>query len=238
MTLKSLLEQPTQSPKFMFARDWTPADPEMNLTGTSFTWTNVNGTRALDYVGDRPAISHVGGGAATDGTTAQVVTPNCRVKSGQTLMGWWWVRGADIVTNDLCLGFLASTTTPFTDTTDFVMLRKLTSLGVFQLRCRKASGTAESTTLTMSTIAVDTWYEIYMGITGSSTAGAGSVEISINSAPSPGAGNSICQTVLPVATQMPDTVNIGLTYSTRVGGSSTTLKQYLGYLAEACRRNS
>lgn len=206
---------------------------EMVTTGYRFTLTTIAGAPLMVSVGGRPAIASINTGAtATDGNNwcipvAQIIAqPNKRHVFSMSYYS------TAVVTTDFAFGMcVVGTAVLVTDPTDHVMIRKLAAATSPSIRCRKASGTAETWTMANSVLTAAAWWNYRLVYTPSSTAGVGRIQAYAGASLAAGAAIPLVADV-PIATQSPDTVAMAPFFVVRAG-SAANITQHVGHFAYA-----
>lgn len=206
-------------------------NPAAQVTGGLFTVTNSGGggnTIANANIGGRPCWSITNtNSTATDVVQFQTVAGGIILQAGKSVRIKWSMR-MTTTTQEWLFGLNALDTSVIaSDSTDFLHVEKLTGVTAPSFRARKASGTAESTTLSL-TFAADTWYDFELLLKrDASTAGKGIYQVWGGSGISAGGmlpylgGNT-------VATQFADTVALCPTMAWRAG-SAANVSGYISY---------
>lgn len=189
-------------------------------------------TVVLDAIATRPVFNLTNSGStATDGLNAQVKTGSVLFQAGKEVR----IKGAfrcTTATQDLFFGTgVIDTSLIASQATDYIAIRKLAAATQPSIVMRKASGTAETWTLPV-TIAADQWNDFEIVITrDAATAGKGIVKVLWGQDVAAGAELTDIAT-LPVATQLPDTVDQALSFGWRAG-SAANVSMYIAYLGMA-----
>lgn len=208
-----------QASKNLYQKKWN-VGMDNNFIGTSqeFTRTDVSSTPTQSFLSDRPALL-TAGTTALHGNTWKLTGAALRPQANKTI----YIFGSFYLANigsEICAGTsIVTDTTPYTDSTDFLHIQKLTAATGFTLRSRKASGTAYSATIGHPTLVIATWYTWALAITrDADTAGKGRVQFGL------GYGLSAFTTFQYVAsfdipTQFPDTVSQAPFFNGRLGNT-------------------
>lgn len=221
--------------QFFSRWDWLRLVDITDSRTWEYTATSSPTAIAVDYIGGRPCAKMAGGNGADDGHTFQwgtgaadgcfqftadkIVCIKCSFRTAH----------ATAATPELLIGFWAAptVTTPIASIgslTDYLLMNSLTAEKVFSIEARKASGTAESTSLPETAIAVNTWqdYEIY--IKPSTTAGRGVVEVwraTSGGEMVPISGTSTNPDQITISTQLPDSVDMTFGIAMEAGDTGT-----------------
>jgi hypothetical protein len=211
---------------------WQFNHPRNIITLHPFTITD-SGTvaKVIASVGGRPCFQGTPStSTATDGTNFCYGTAGHILQQGKQLRIWGSLRGADLINQEFFCG-LTAVTTGFiaTPTSDFIGIRKLTTVTQPSLVARKASGTAQDTTipLPLGTVAVSTWYDWEL-VLRSDPVNAGQGTADFYWGVNVGSGTALQQIAqnMPIATQFPDTVAMGLCQAFRMGSTGNTAFQF------------
>jgi hypothetical protein len=197
------------------------------LDNAVLAYDTTQATAVTDHIGDRACINCTNSGStATDIVNAQ--SPNCfQVLAGKELL----MRGSfrmTTTTQEFALGVWATDTNYWsTLPTDYIVLEKATGVTQFVIKCRKASGTAQSSASIGPVLVADTWYDWAVRVIGDpTTAGKGIVQVALGSGVTAGG-------LIPVVynetfgTQVPDTVDLGPGFSWRAG-SAANVSGFIG----------
>lgn len=206
--------------------DCDPSDMSLVTTGNRFTITQTNCTAVQGSVGGRPAIKLATSTGNTDGAIWTSVAAPYILQAGKNfVMKTSFYLSA--TSGEFLFGLGALTTTPFTDTTDLLYIKKLTGSTTPIIYSRKASGTA-ATVNCPGTITATTWWEFVMVVKNDpSVAGQANVYLYGGGGLNPGDAIPLLQWA--TITNNPDTVALCVTAGLRSG--ATTATNYIGGLS-------
>lgn len=200
--------------------------PRNIITLHPFTITNGGtNTNAITSKGGRPCVSITGGGASASdrgnfcyGVAGHILQQGKRARIGFS------IYMIDASVQEYAFG-LTNVVTAFIATpgTDYIGIQKLTAVAQPSLIARKASGTAQGTTIPLpgaiSTAAV--WCDFVLDITSDpTTAGQGLATVLYGENIAAGGALKAVATNIPIATQFPDTVAMGLFFAAGSGGTN------------------
>ncbi len=209
--------------------------PRNIITLHPFTITN-NGTStpAITSVGGRPCVSITGGAAAAaDRSNFCYGVAGHILQTGKKLRIFGSFYGVAPTTQEFFFG-LSTVVTNFIGTpgTDFIGLRKLTTVAQPSVVARKASGTAQDTVIPIpgAAITAATWMDFELVCKSDPvTAGQGSVDVFYGEGIAAGAALPMVANNIPIATQFPDTVKMGLIFAHGSGGVDADIG-YVGHV--------
>lgn len=212
---------PGGKPETKWGREIYFTDPQRIITLHPFTITLAGaGASAIAHVGNRPAWSMTGAGTATDGVNAQAGTAGIRPQAGETIVIGGTIYFDDVTKNEFVAGLHTVDTSIVAGLgTDYFVLSKLVDETAWKLKWNKASGAADSVTLTHDTLAISTWYRWEIWFTRDpSTAGKARYTVywgpdSTSQIPAIGNGT--------IATLFPDTVSMAPSMAFRVGDADS-----------------
>ena len=198
--------------------------PSKIVTLQELTITHVNVTPAIQSLGGRPAVGGAGAGASTDGSNYQMGVAGHRFVAGKQTRIFGSTYLGDSTNHAFFLG-LAVVSTSLTANldggtpgTDYFGLHKKATVASIQLRSRKASGTEEAITLPI-TPADAQWIDWQILIAPSAvTAGLGNATVYARQ--NLGAWTTLA--TMPIGSQLPDTVSMGLGWGWRAGSANTS----------------
>lgn len=209
--------------------------PRNIITLHPFTIT-AGGTSscAITSVGGRPCVVSTGAGAsATDRTNFSYGVAGHILQQGKKCRIYGSFYGVAPTTQEFFFG-LSSNVTGFLATpgTDFIGLRKLTTVAQPSVVARKASGTAQDTVIPLpgGAITAATWMDFELVVKSDpTTAGQGKVDVYYGESIAAGAAIPLIAADVPIATQFPDTVKMGLLFALGSGGTDADLG-YCGHI--------
>ncbi len=235
---------------FYFNWDWLRLVDITDSRTWEYTATSSPSAIAVDYIGGRPVAAMAGNNGADDGHTFQWGTGSadgCIQMTPGKLMGFhvgFRTAHATPATPELLIGFWAAPTvaTPIASIgslTDHALLSKLSGESRFSFKARKASGTAESTTLQEAAMAANTNqdYEVYI-MPDPAGAGKGLVEIWRSTAGGPFlpiSGTMDNPDRITIASQLPDSVDLTFGIAFEAGDTGTDISYASGGLVAMLR---
>jgi hypothetical protein len=227
---------------FRFKWDWLRLVDITDSRSWEYTATSSPTAIAVDYINGRPVAKMAGTNGAEDAHSFQWGTAagdGCfQFEADKLTIIRLDVETAHATANvpEFLVGFYAAptVTAPIANIgslTDYFLFNKLTAEAGFSIEARKASGTAESTSLAETALAVNTRQQYEIFILPSTTAGAAKVEVwraNNGGEFAPIVGLASNPDLITIATQLPDTVDMTFGLSFEAGDTGTDISYFGG----------
>lgn len=228
------------SPNIISKHETFFGHPEKIVNTTSgYTVTANSGTAAIDNLGAsnnaRPCASFVGGGGATNGHNFAEVTAAWKLQAGRPFRMMFGYYSEQMAVSAFTIGIgtvgtavAQSQKSGGSYLANLFMLSKWTTTNYFRVQARKASGTAEESTLTES-LSSSVWYDYDVLVQpDASVAGKGTVQIARQA--NNGGYQIITPQPIPIALALPDTVVTSGEFQFNAGDTGTSLKDGISHL--------